>query len=542
MTCPSEGVLATHADRELPPEAARQTEAHLLGCPRCRELLEALRGESRLLAATLERAPEPQTAEGEVPLVGRVAMALVAFGVAASVQAGWSWLGTLGEQSPIHVVDERSLAVSALFEAVFFLLREGASMLTSLLKIIVAVLLVAVAGVALAFWRRRTPSAILLAALLALAASPSFALERRVGDKEGVVIIPAGETIDDSLLAAGDTVSVDGVVTGNVLAFGRRVSVRGTVKGDLVTFARIVDVDGTVEGNILNFSEDFAARGPVAQSLHAVAKHVGIEREARIRGDAITLSQEVDLEGQVGRDLFAFAGLANLRGNVARNASTWTERLRVEAPARIGGDLTAHVEQKDRLTVDSGATVVGKTTTVLGDRKARSTTSRYSHPSFYFWRVIWLAAAFLTGLVLRGLLPSLFPHAFGSSAAVGKALGIGVLALAAPPVIVVILAVTLVGLPLALLGLVTWLAGLYISRIVVAALLGRLLLSRRDAPTPPFALALIVGLLAVTVATNIPYLGGIASLIVLPLGLGESMAQLIRSRRAHFVPEVAETP
>ena len=250
----------------------------------------------------------------------------------------------------------------------------------------------------------------------------------------------------------------------------------------------------------------------------------------------------MDLEGQVGRDVLAFAGLANLRGNVARNASAWTGRLRVEAPARIGGDLTAHVDKQEQVTVDSGATIVGKTVTRLDDkRKTSRDGSRYTRPSFYLWKVIWLAAAFLTGLVLRRLLPPLFPSAFGDSAAVRKALGVGFLALAAPPVAVVILAVTLVGLPLALLTLAVWVAGLYLSGIVVGAPLGRLLLSRRDTPPPPFALALAVGLLVVTVATNIPYVGGIAGLIVVLLGLGASVAQLSRSRRADFRGEVAET-
>jgi cytoskeletal protein CcmA (bactofilin family) len=534
MTCPAESVLATHADRELAPDAARQMEAHLVECARCRALLDALRGESRLLVAVLERAPARREAEREAPWVGRVTAALVAFSAAAGVHAGWTWLTTLGEQ-PIQV-DGRSLVVSAFFEALFFLLHEGASMLTSFLNIIVAILLVAAAGVALALWRRRTQSAILLAALVALAASPCHALERRLADKGGVVIVPAGETIEDSLLAAGDTVSVDGVVTGNVLAFGRRVSVRGTVKGDLVTCAQRVDVEGTVEGNILDISEDFTARGTVALSLHALAKHVDIGRDARIQGDAITFSQEADLEGQVGRDVLAFAGHANLRGNVARNASVWTGRLRVEAPARIGGDLTAHVDRQDQLTVDSGATIVGKTVTRLGEKgKASGHGSRYSHSSFYLWKVVWLAAAFLTGLVLQRLWPSLFPSAFGDSVAVAKAFGVGFLALAAPPVAVLILALTLVGLPLAFLALAVWVAGLYLSGIVVGAPLGRLLLGRRDAP-PPFALALVVGLLAVTVGTNIPYLGWIARLAVLLLGLGVSVARINRSwRAAHLV-------
>jgi anti-sigma factor RsiW len=541
MTCPSEVVLSTHADGELPAETARQTDAHLQGCARCRELLEALRGEGRLIAAVLDEEPSRQ-AEREAPWVGRVTLVLLTFAAAAGIQAAWSWLGSLGEQPAIDVVDERSLVLSALFEALFFLLREGASMLTSFVNVIGVVLLVAAAGVALSLWRRRAPSALLLAALLALAASPSFALEQRHGGK-AAVIVPAGETIDDSLLAAGDTVSIDGIVTGNVLAFGRRVSVRGTVKGDLVTFAQRVEVDGSVEGNILEFSEDFTARGPVTHSLHAFAKHVGIEREARIQGDAITFSQEADIEGDVGRDLLAFSGITNLRGNVARNASAWTGHLHVEAPAKVGGNLTAHVDKESHMTVDSGVTVVGKTETHIKDKgKASSHPSRYLRPSFYVWKLIWLAAAFLTGLVLQKLLPSLFPRSFGDSAQVGKSLGIGFLALAAPPVAVVILGLTLVGLPLALLTLAVWLASLYLSGIVVGALVGRLLLSRRDTPPPPFALALVVGLFAVAVVTNIPYLGIIAGSMVPLLGLGASVTQIYRSWRARFPTETVAAP
>jgi hypothetical protein len=37
------------------------------------------------------------------------------------------------------------------------------------------------------------------------------------------VTVSAGETVDDTLLAAGNTVRVEGVVIGDVLAFGRNV-------------------------------------------------------------------------------------------------------------------------------------------------------------------------------------------------------------------------------------------------------------------------------------------------------------------------------
>jgi cytoskeletal protein CcmA (bactofilin family) len=533
VTCPPEAVLAEHADGELPREAALATAAHLEECARCREMLEALRGESRLLAAALEAAAaRAEAPERRTSWVEGITLALVLVTAAAGANALWQWLAAAAEQGPISVLDERSIVLSALFEAVFFLLREGASMLTSLLEILgVLVLLAAVLGLSL--WRRRAPGLLLLTVLLAVASSPSFALEQRIG-KKGTVTIPAGETVDDSVLATGDTVSMEGVVTGNLLAFGRRVSVRGTVQGDLVACAQRVEIDGTVEGNVLACAEDFTLRGPVGRSLHVFAKHSGVEKEARVQGDILAFSQEVDFEGEARRDLFAFAGLTNLRGDVGRNASAWTGRLRVEDRAKVGGDLTAHVDRADQLSVESGAAIAGKTATVLGSKGGKGRSghqSRYARPSFYLWRVIWLAAAFLTGLVLQRLWPVLFGSGV-ADVAVAWWLGIGLLALAAPPVAAVLLGLTVVGLPLALLTLAVWLAGLYVSGILVASLVGRALLTRQAPVPPPFAIALLVGLLAVTVAVNVPFLGGIVKLAVILLGLGIGVTRVVGGRRA----------
>jgi cytoskeletal protein CcmA (bactofilin family) len=537
MSCPSEAVLAVHADGELASEEARRTEAHLAECFRCRGLVEALRGESRLLAQTLEWAAAGEAAEPEAPWTQGVTAVLLVLAAGAGVQALWGWLSSLGEQAPVGLVDQRSLMLSALFEAFFFLLREGAAMLTSFVTVVGVLLFLIAGGVAFAFWRRRAPGVLLLSALVALMASPSFALERRVG-KHGTITVPSGETIDDTLLAAGDTVSVDGVVTGNLLAFGHSVTVRGTVKGDLLTCAQRVEVFGSVEGNIITLGEDVSLRGPVGLSLHAFGKHVGIDKEAKVRGDAMAFAQEANVDGDVGRDLLAFAGITNVRGNVARDASAWTGKLRVDSQARVGGDLTAHVDNKDHVSIDSGATVVGKTETRVNEKKA-SHGSRYSRPSFYVWKMIWLAAAFLTGLVLQRLSPSLFPQRLPERTSVWTSLAIGFLVFVAPPAAAIMAGVTLVGLPLSLLLLAAWLGALYVSGLVVGPLVGRALLARRETPPPPFALALFVGLLTLTVVGNLPFIGGLVRSVVVLLGLGVAFVQSTRAWRRSSLPAQA---
>jgi cytoskeletal protein CcmA (bactofilin family) len=411
-------------------------------------------------------------------------------------------------------------------------------MLTSFVTVVGILLVLIAGGVAFAFWRRRAPGVLLLSALVVLMASPSFALEHR-GGHHGSVTVPANETIDDTLLAGGDSVSVDGVVTGNLLAFGHDVTVRGTVKGDLLACAQRVEILGNVEGNVITAGEDLSLRGPIGLSLHAFGKHVAIDKEAKVRGDAMAFAQEADVEGEVGRDLLAFAGLTNLRGHVGRNASAWTEKLRVDSQARVGGDLTAHVDNKDHVSIDSGATVVGKTETRVNEKKA-SHGSRYSRPSFYIWKMIWLAAAFLTGLVLHWLSPSLVQHRLPERTSVWTSLGIGFLVLVTPPAAAIMAGVTLVGLPLALILLATWLAALYVSGIVVGPPVGRALLARGQASPPPFALALFVGLLTLTVVGNLPFVGGLFRSVVVLLGLGIGFVQSIRAWRRSSLPAQAD--
>jgi hypothetical protein len=535
MTCPSEAELAVHADGELPPEEARRTEAHLAACPRCRELVEALRSEGRLLARTLEWAATAEAAEPEAPWAHGLTAVLLVLAAGAGVQALWGWLSSLGEEVPVQLVDERSLMLSALFEAFFFLLREGAAMLTSFETAIGILLSLVVGGVAVTFWRRRAPGVLLLSALVVLLASPSFALEVK-GAKHGDITIPASETIDDTLLAAGDTVSMDGVVMGNLLAFGRSVTVRGTVKGDLLTCAQRVEILGKVEGNVLTFGEDVSLRGPIGLSLHGFGKHVGIDKEAKVRDDAFTFAQEANIEGEVGRDLITFAGITNLRGNVARDASAWTGKLRVDDQARVGRDLTIHVDKKDNVSIEPGATVVGKTETRLPEKGKTPHRSRYARPSFYFWKMVWLAAAFLTGLILHGLAPLLLAQTLPERTSVWASLGIGFLILVATPVAAVVSCITVVGLPLGLILLASWLVALYASWLVVGPIVGRALLARKDTPPPPFALVLFVGLLTLTVVGNLPFIGGLVRFVVLLLGLGILFVQSFRAWRRPPVP------
>jgi hypothetical protein len=226
----------------------------------------------------------------------------------------------------------------------------------------------------------------------------------------------------------------------------------------------------------------------------------------------------------VGRDLIAFTRATNLRGEVSRKVSVRTGGLRLEGPARIGGDLVAHVKRAGDVQVDPEATIAGRTET----RVAPPRKSRFASPGFYFWKLIWLGAAFVTGLLLHRLFPSLFATHALDGASLLRVSGVGFVVLVAAPVGAVLAAATLVGLPIGLFVLALWLSGLYLAPLVVAVPIGRGILQRPAGPPASFVAVLLVGLLVVTVLVNVPYVGGVARLAVVLLGLGLAAMRLRR--------------
>ncbi len=526
MSCPDEATWAAYLDDETPRPERAALAVHLEACSRCRSLLAQLGEENLVLARALSEEPPapPRAASLRGWAVTGAGLAVLAVGL----QVGSAWFSRFSRRAPVGFVDERRVVLGLLTETVSYMLREGASMLESILTTFVLPAVIVLAGLALFALRRRwAAGALTLAGLLTLA-SPSWAIEvREAGSGHDRVLVPADETVDDTLVAAGNTVTVDGTITGNLIAAAHRVVVRGTVKGDLMTVAERIEIEGAVLGNVLAGADTLVLRGSVGRSLYGGGSTLRVDGPGRVDGDLLSFAEDLDLDGRVGRDLVVGAGLVNVRGRVGRDASIRARHLHLEGPAAVGGDLLVRVHDAADAKVDAGVVVSGKKETRVTPKER----SRYVRPSFYAWRIVWLIAAFLTGLVLHALWPGLFPLRLPATGALWRTAGFGFLAFVALPVGAVILMLTLVGLPLGLLALALWLASLYVAKVLVATLVGRALLQRADAPPAAFAPALLVGLVILSFARNLPYLDGLVWLVVCVLGLGLAVVGVQRGLR-----------
>ena len=322
------------------------------------------------------------------------------------------WIDKLSIPEALQWLNPFSVSgrTNLIFNLSYYVANGGTAMLSDYAAFVGKVLLLLLLGGSALLlgrrWRLRQPGLRLLVMLLALSL-PGFALERR---HSTFVTVAANETVDDTLLASGNIVRVEGVVNGDLLAFGGTVEVRGTVKGDLVSFAKRIVVSGTVEGNIFNLSSSLDLDGQLGHSLYGLMQSLHVNDRGRIGEGMVVGAGNVTLEGEVNRSVTVYAGNADVSGSVGRELTMAGDNLTLTNTARIGGNLSARVRRLSNVHIASGATIVG-----TRDIQVRVRQSRFARPKFYFYQAVWLAAAMLVGWLAMVLFPGFFQsqHAGG---------------------------------------------------------------------------------------------------------------------------------
>ncbi len=531
MSCLTELKCSIYADGELPEAEALEVSRHLASCGACRHLVDVLRVERNVLTECLS-----MTDFVEFELEDEVLAAPQAHNLSITTFAAFVLAMAVLLRPVFAALEQIQLPLSAsaqfnlIVDAVMYGIPAMIASITAFLNIASWVVIAGVACFGLFVLFRRSPVVSTLLSLLALLTvfSPwSYGIDVRRGEKP--VNVPAGETIDDTLVAMGDTsVDIDGTVNGDVIALGRDVRVKGTVKGNLISFAERTEIDGRVEGSVLGTGGSVEIRGQVGRNLYGVAGNVSLEAEGRIDGNAAMFAGEAAIAGAVGKDLTAYSARSTGWGPFTRGLFSRGGVIQVLSHARIGRNLSLKVDEQTNAVIDTAA-MIGGTSHVQVNPVA---PSRYATASFYVWQTIWLVGAFLTGLILLRLVPALSRPRLETAQELLMAGGVGFIATVAPPLAAVIAGLTLVGLPLGLMTMGLWGAAVYLSKIVIAAFLGRSLLA--DSRTgPATALVLLCGLVPVFVATNLPFVGGIVNFLLIVLGMGGMAMTLYRMRRGN---------
>jgi cytoskeletal protein CcmA (bactofilin family) len=379
-------------------------------------------------------------------------------------------------------------------------------------------------------WRHGLGLLVVLGALAT--AAPAAALEFRTG---GVVTVPAGTVVDDDLFAAGQSVTVAGQVNGDLYAFGQTVTVTGTVERDLLAAGQQITVDGVVNGDVRAAAQSVVINGRVEGNVTAAGQLLLLDQRGQVGGSVVGVGQTLNLLGSVGRGVTAGAETLHLGGLVGGNVTADVGTLTLDPSARIAGRLSYTAERE--AAVPAG--------TVAGSVQFRPTERAERPPPpapllgglFTPFGVIWLIGMLIAGVLLVYFLPE---FAMGAARQVQahpwRSVGVGLLAFFGGPVLVLLLAVTLIGLPLAVLVGLGYFLGLYVGWLLLGLAVGSLLalLARRWRPVAPLGPAwlVVIGLVVLYLLSHLPGIGWLVVFLGLCFGLGALLGQLVAARVA----------
>jgi hypothetical protein len=367
-------------------------------------------------------------------------------------------------------------------------------------------------------------SLILLAIVSFLVPSTSEAAELRKAKR---VDVGADEIIDDTLVAIAQTVVIEGHISGDVVALARMVTISGTIDGNLITLAEHVDIEGLVRGSVMTAGRHVHVVGLQASQLYAAGRVVALDG-VDLRGDAMLAGKKLEIGGVIGRDVYATADRVVFDAELQRDLHVDGDDLQVGEHASIGRDLQAKVDEVEDLAIDTGALIQGSTNidVAAGD-------TRFDDVSFYVGKFLMLAAGLLFGFVAFVFAPNMFkaPREQTEQHRWARVLGLGIAALISIPILAVIIAVTLVGLPLALVAIGGYALALYLGKLFIVAELGRRILNLSGNKRSDVVWSLLIGLLIVAVLVELPFVGALIGFVLAVLGLGTVVNYLLVGRR-----------
>jgi len=294
--------------------------------------------------------------------------------------------------------------------------------------------------------RRAVAAAGNLAALaLAALAWAAPALAQEASDE----VVKTGTLAGDQYLA-GRTVRLSARVNGDVLAAGGRVSVSGDVQGDVMAVGGHVEIAGIVADDVRVAGGQVDLSGTVGDEVVAAGGEVTIHRESTVHGRAMLAGRRVVVAGSVGRDLQAGGEFVEIDGEVGGSAGVAAGEVVIGPRARIAGDLTVRSRTPPRIA--EGARIGGQLRRIpVSDGGLGGRVGSALRAVAFQLGILLLAGAWLAFLPRFSLTVARVER---TEPAVSVSFGVAVLF--GLPVLAVVLALTFVGLPLALAAVSAW--------------------------------------------------------------------------------------
>lgn len=352
------------------------------------------------------------------------------------------------------------------------------------------------------------------------------------------IVLGEGEVHEGWFFAAGERVIIRGTVNGDAYLAGANVEVDGVINGDLLAVGGNVTLRGSVTHDIRACGGNVRIDGKVGKDATACGGNVDVGSLSVVEGNILAVGGSISLSGRVKKNAKLAGRDITVMGVVEEDAELAAENVVILKGARFERDLSIRVSERDKAHIAEGA-VGGEIMLHVEEEESSEPEALIlgMSPFQFGFRVYWFLSLLVVGLVFAHVLPDQM-YAVGRFiwGRPGESFLWGIIGLVGIPVVVLLVCITVIGLPLALFLLVMYFWLLFLAQLSLGIVLGHLMFPVADKEGFPLFGAFAVGLIIVQVLTFVPVANVVVVVLGFVLGMGAFLlllkAELSRLRGA----------
>lgn len=300
----------------------------------------------------------------------------------------------------------------------------------------------------------------------------------------------AAPLVDHIYAAANDTVVLDDHYLNDVYVAGNTILITGTVEGDVFAAGNLITINGTVLGSVRAAGNTIKINGQVGRNVITFAGNVEINPSSHIGQDLMVNAGQADIAAMVMGDVTGNGGQITINAPITGDVIIGgVGQLVLSDEAYVTGDVIYTSEQP--AVVDTAATVLGKMRYTTAEPHTKVELNL--KPVFMIFKLSFVVIAWLGCLLLGSVLLKLLPKT--SQNLVDNMLqkpvasfGYGALVVFCAPLLLLLIACTVIGIPLAVAGSLTLLLLFGAAKLLLGLGIGKLLLPKSKSLIGPFIL------------------------------------------------------
>lgn len=344
------------------------------------------------------------------------------------------------------------------------------------------------------------------------------------GYSDNVVVLEKDQVHEGNYYVAGNVIEIYGTVNGDIFAAGDTITIDSeNINGDVFIAGSSVSIKGKINGSLRIAGENIDLSGEVIRNAMVAGKNFTVDSDSKLAGHLTFWGQVLSMSGQVDGRVEGAMENIRISGTVGQDLDVYLSSdkgagIYLSDGGKIGG--TVYYKALKEFEINENV-VTGEVTFSKIAKKAA--------PVFGMAILLGLIIKFF-GMLIVGMIGFyLWPKFFANSYELMykksvKTFFKGLLLLIVTPIACILIAITVIGLPVAIIAMALWAMLLYLATVMAAWLLGKFVKEKLFAKSKWHNLAILaLGILLLIILKLIPIVGWVIVFVLYIIAWGTFM-------------------